>query len=285
MQKDKAAGMPKDKYIKFLRHSYFDKDHANRYDDWKKIPHSFYLEKRQRHCFTLLLEAESSECTLDLGCGTGKYLEVLAGTSRFVIGVDFSIAFLKKAQKKCKRVGLYSRTDLILCDILNLPFRKSLFTRVICINTLQYIVDANSFFREISRLSKDSATVIIDGLCKTELRLGYPILNLRNLIRRLFKKKPIGLYRNYYTHWGLKRTLKDAGLDPVRTLGCAIYLPLITKDYIGITVPSPHHIFYLFPRLYKYWESIEERIKEYPPLSYLGTHILVKAIVCKGVAK
>lgn len=280
-KKDKAAGLSDKNYSDFLRFEYFDNKHAERYDKWICDPHSYYFEKRQTHCVKLMSEARRGDRVLDIGCGTGKYLLLMAAKTRFVVGVDFSSDFLRKAKLKVRDLNLNRKIDLILCDASSLPFRESVFDETLCINTVQYIPDDLKLFREICRVTKTDGRVIIDGLCKTELRLGYPILNFRNFFRKLLKKKPIGLYKNYYTHWGFKSALARSGLFPVKAIGCAIWLPFLTKDYIGVTIPSPHHIFYLFPKLYKYWERMEEKVKSMPPFCYLGTHIMVKAKVIK----
>ena len=280
-KKNRAAGLRDEEYIDFLRFEYFSEESAERYDRWKEDPHSYYFEKRQMRCVSLLSELRKGERLLDVGCGTGKYLVKFAERTDYVVGVDFSRAFLKQAKIEAKRLGLNQNIDIILGDAMNLPFIESIFDEIICINTVQYAVDDSKLFAEIHRVAKNDGRSVIDGLCISELRLGYTIWNLRNLFRKMLGKKRIGLYRNYYTHISFKHSLAKKKLIPIRVIGCVIFLPLLTRDYLGVTVPSPHHIFYLFPKLYRYWEKIEEKIMDKFPLCYLGSHIMVKAKVQK----
>lgn len=66
---------------------------------------------------------------LDIGCGNGKYLE---NPSTFNIGCDLSLKLLSI----CKARGF----EVILCDMMRLPFREDIFDTTICVAALHHII-------------------------------------------------------------------------------------------------------------------------------------------------
>ncbi|MBD3267883.1 methyltransferase domain-containing protein, partial [bacterium] len=57
---------------------------------------------------------------LDLGCGTGIFLEEAGDKSEWLVGVDLSIGMLKKAQKKASQ---WSHVDLVNADGRDVPIQ------------------------------------------------------------------------------------------------------------------------------------------------------------------
>jgi ubiquinone/menaquinone biosynthesis C-methylase UbiE len=70
---------------------------------------------------------------LDLGCGTGMFLEELTKRSKLVVGVDSSVEMLSIARK---RVGV---TSLVCADADHLPFLDRSFDVVVSVTLLQNV--------------------------------------------------------------------------------------------------------------------------------------------------
>jgi ubiquinone/menaquinone biosynthesis C-methylase UbiE len=70
---------------------------------------------------------------LDCGCGTGIFLEIVAGRVRVAVGVDLSPEMLEKAKRK---LGPISTVDLVCADIDFLPFSGSIFRHVFMFTVL-----------------------------------------------------------------------------------------------------------------------------------------------------
>jgi ubiquinone/menaquinone biosynthesis C-methylase UbiE len=272
--------------MKVPMNNYFDEKYADEYEKWNENPYLAYLERRQKRCVTILSESNKDDRILDVGCGVGKYLVLMAERCDFIVGIDFSQKMLEKAKIMIKKRGYENKIHLVRGDASRLPFKASVFDEVICVNTVQYLENDVITFKQFKEVCKNGGNIILDGLCLTELRMGYPIVYLRNYMRKKRGKKLIGPYTNYYTHGSFQRRIRESGLKPVRILGCGIDPPYFGKDYIGIAIPSPHHvIYYLFPRAYKILEWIDEKIQEVKLLKNLGTHIFVKAQVRKKYNK
>ncbi|RLG57325.1 MAG: malonyl-[acyl-carrier protein] O-methyltransferase BioC, partial [Hadesarchaea archaeon] len=88
-----------------------------RYDETAKIYDKRY-EEIQHAKYRLVLENLPSKIKrlLDLGCGTGMFLNELSSRSEFVVGLDVSSEMLEVAK------GRAGRAHLVLADADALPF-------------------------------------------------------------------------------------------------------------------------------------------------------------------
>jgi len=97
---------------------------------------------------------------VDLGCGTGRWLQRLEATSpRSLIGIDSSAAMLAEAKKKC-----LPSTALIhaTCAATQLPARSA--DCVLASFLLSYVSHITSLAREIARILRPRGTLIISDL-------------------------------------------------------------------------------------------------------------------------
>lgn len=70
---------------------------------------------------------------LDCGCVTGIFIERVAGSVQFAVGVDLSTKMLDKAKLK---LGQVSNIDLVCADIEALPFSEGIFRHVFIFTVL-----------------------------------------------------------------------------------------------------------------------------------------------------
>jgi SAM-dependent methyltransferase len=113
---------------------------------------------------------------LDVGCAVGRLSFELAKTHRRVIGVDTSIAFIRKAREILSRRRLdfdliveghlseprscafnaddydFSRVEFIVADALALPFGHGDFATVAAINLLEKVPDPLKHLKEVNRV-------------------------------------------------------------------------------------------------------------------------------------
>jgi len=104
-----------------------------------------YLPKRAAHI-------------LDLGCGTGMFLEELAQRGEIVIGVDSSAEMLGIARK---RVG---GASLVRADADHLPFEDRSFDVVVSVTLLQNVPEPAATMKEIARVLKPGGVAIMTSL-------------------------------------------------------------------------------------------------------------------------
>jgi ubiquinone/menaquinone biosynthesis C-methylase UbiE len=95
---------------------------------------------------------------LDLGCGTGMFLEELAERNEIVIGVDSSMKMLDIARKRA------SGASLVCADADHLPFKDRSFDVVVSVTLLQNVPEPVVTMKEIARVLKPKGIAIVTSL-------------------------------------------------------------------------------------------------------------------------
>jgi SAM-dependent methyltransferase len=143
------------------------------------------------------LEEIRPAASLDAGCGLGVYLPLLAAFSGKVIGADLIHGHLKQIPA--------AESVLRACSALEAEaFRSAAFDFVICIETLEHVRDDERTVRELRRVMKPGATLILSVPYKgfpfethgirvgsrtigSPFGLGFPLLTYcPRFIRRMF---------------------------------------------------------------------------------------------------
>jgi len=127
------------------------------------------LSLEQRLLGPLLADVRGLDI-LDAGCGTGRWLEQLAGRSpRSLLGVDTSSAMLKVAARK-----LNNRCDLRLGSCTALPVPDASADMVLCSFVVSYLDDLDRFACEIDRVARPGATIVLSDMHpETEASLSW----------------------------------------------------------------------------------------------------------------
>ena len=138
---------------------------------------------------------------LDLGCGTGRWLQRLqALTPRSLAGIDASSAMLAQARKKRLPSAL-----LIEADCTSTPLRPCSTDLVLASFLLSYVESIARFAAEVARILRPGGTLIVSDLHPNALSYGW---------RRTFKtaggRFEIATFP--YSLAALVALLKDAGL-------------------------------------------------------------------------
>jgi SAM-dependent methyltransferase len=168
------------------------------------------------------LELAGYERVLDLGCGPGQWLPVLAQCNRHVIGVDVSPAMLKVAKEAAR---LTPGVALVRSRAESLCFGPGTFDAVLCYGVLMY-TEYENVLEEISRVLKPGGRLIV-GL----VGLGYYLKHVVEGVRHnredtvrygiepiatrigralLFRRAPTV---NFWTNRGIARALSQRGFD------------------------------------------------------------------------
>jgi len=99
---------------------------------------------------------------LDLGCGTGRHLVLLAMNNFSVYGFDISSHGIKIANTWLKRLGL--RANLRIGNIYEkLPYENDFFDAIISTQTLHHgnIMEIRGLIKEIERILKPNGLVFV----------------------------------------------------------------------------------------------------------------------------
>ncbi|MFX0096638.1 MAG: class I SAM-dependent methyltransferase [Candidatus Hodarchaeota archaeon] len=110
---------------------------------------------------------------LDVGCGTGLFMERIGHNVDRMIGIDVSKRMLRVAVERVSG-GLF-----VLADVDSLPFRRKMFSKVFSITLLQNVPDPFSSLRELARLIRKNGFLAV-----TVLRKKMAVEELRKLLQR-----------------------------------------------------------------------------------------------------
>lgn len=130
------------------------------YDRWFTRPIGSLVRKYETELILNLLSPKQGEIILDAGCGTGMFtLDILSSGSK-VIGLDLSLPMLKRAEKKLKGYPF----QIVLADMLNLPFPEILFDKVVSVTALEFVEDGKAAVGELFRVTKRGGRVVVATL-------------------------------------------------------------------------------------------------------------------------
>jgi len=95
---------------------------------------------------------------LEVGCGTGHWLRLIAGRVAHVAGLDASAAMLKQAR------GRAPEAALVQARAERLPLTDGSVHRLFCVNVLHHIQDKLAFLTEARRVVRPGGQLMSIGL-------------------------------------------------------------------------------------------------------------------------
>ncbi len=126
----------------------FGADMAERYDRWLATPAGALAQRLQHELLMRLLDPKWGESVLDVGCGTGEIMKLLAGAGIRVTGVDRSRAMLAVARRKL------GAAPLLVGDAIALPFPDASFDAVLMHTTLEFLGNPEAAVLELTRVAR-----------------------------------------------------------------------------------------------------------------------------------
>lgn len=102
------------------------------------------------------LEPRPGDLVLDLGCGSGNLIELLANTQ--AVGVDLSQRLLNQAKS---RLRSHPNAYLVKAPGECLPFADGTFDRIVCSEMLEHVLKPEAVLKEMSRVAKAQAKIVI----------------------------------------------------------------------------------------------------------------------------
>ncbi len=98
--------------------------------------------------------------TLDLGCGTGRYLR-LASRDAAVVGLDLSRGMLERARRQTSgSLG----AQWVQASVEHMPFGSQTFDRIVSGLVLDHVGDLSAFFRGIAVALRPGGRVILTAV-------------------------------------------------------------------------------------------------------------------------
>ena len=130
------------------------------FEVWLKQAHPKIKDWFQKEIEYLKENIKPNSKILDIGCGFGRHIEILADFSREVIGIDNNSDMIKKAKD---RLSNFKNVKLIVQDAQKLDFEDDYFDYVICVtNTFGDFPEIKeNVLREMKRVCKKDGKIII----------------------------------------------------------------------------------------------------------------------------
>ena len=136
----------------------------NRPVDYDRVAKTYY-QRYERNTYggverTLLdcVGANTGQRVLEVGCGTGYWLSLLARQGFTVAGVDASRGMLSRATRRVPE-------GAIVCGWAEqLPWASESFDRVVCINAFHHFLDRKAFLSEARRVLRKDGVLMTVGL-------------------------------------------------------------------------------------------------------------------------
>lgn len=157
---------------------------------------------------------KEGEKILDIGCGNGRYFELLKIKNADYVGIDNSSKLIEEAKKK------YPEADFRVADALSLPFGDDSFDKVYSIAVLHNIPSKElraKFLSEAKRVLKKNGLLVITVWKFHQLNdylrmIKYFLLKIVGGSKLDFKDflEPWSDKALRYFHWFSKRELKKA---------------------------------------------------------------------------
>jgi len=130
------------------------------YDRWFTTPIGSLVKQYEIELILDLLKPKQGEVILDAGCGTGIFTLDILSIGSTVIGLDISLPMLIHAREKLKGYPF----QIVLADILNLPFREDYFDKVMSVTAVEFIKDAKGAVKELFRVTKRGGHIVLATL-------------------------------------------------------------------------------------------------------------------------
>ena len=218
----------------------------NRYAEAERDPYSSmftYSRMRLDRMLRGFLSRDSAGTALDLGCGTGSQLGMLAELGFEPTGLDGSQEMLEIARAALPGV------ELVHSNVRSTPFPNGSFDAAVCIEVLRYLSDPTECLRELARILRPGAPLYVTAAPRYNVN-GYALLN-RVAVR--FPGSGLTPLRQFFTTPEiLKRNLAEAGFAQIEVYG--VYTAPL--NWLGRV--SPKGLRRALPR----WDRIDDRIAD-----------------------
>lgn len=158
------------------------------------------LQTRLRHFQHYWRYSSPAGRWIDVGCGAGTYVRVLAERGLAVIAMDYSLPTLQKARSRLTQ-------PLLAADVTRLPLASAMVDGALCFGVLQALPTSRVAVEELARVLRRDGELWIDALnawCLPHLA--------EQLWRRLRGRPP---HVRYESPRQLAKILRSAGFSAV----------------------------------------------------------------------
>ena len=142
---------------------------------------------------------------LEVGCGEGHFMEIVARTGHRPVGVDFNARAVARAATK----GL----DVRCADLRELLLANQTFPALALFHVIEHLEDPLATLRDLARLAEPGATVFIS--CPGPNRYTTSMLPEQRAGKRDVWDYP-PFHQTRWTELALRKVLQRSGWEPIR---------------------------------------------------------------------
>jgi len=185
----------------------WDSETARRYDAWFQTPAGTFALKREMRALERMTASwpRRGQRLLEIGCGTGLFLDVLHRAGFDVTGLDAAPAMLETARSRLGRAA-----DLHIGQAEHLPFEDNEFDFCVLLTVLEFCADPAAALREAARVARKAILVGYLNSCSLYWLATVPLASA-----------PGGMLRHahWFSPWAVRRLVRDTlGPRPGRSL-------------------------------------------------------------------
>jgi len=240
--------------------------------------HSTGFRNLLRHKMLMdALALSSTDLVLDAGCASGYQSLEAARLARMVVGVDLGLEFVRTAYGASLEQGI-TNAHFLVGSVEALAFKSALFSRVLCAEVLEHVLQPDDTLTELARVLKPGGLLVIS--VPNENGDGTWWRRLRNLVTgRHFQPlesfsmddiiKHGDAHVRKFDRGSLRRFLEAHGLRVRWIRGCSILdFPLYDKiqNRVNRLALIRHFLF-----------RVELLLGRLPWLAWLSRHLIVVA--------
>ena len=135
-------------------------DLAEAYDGWFATRLGAFVDRIEKEFILNLLQPKQGEFVLELGSGTGHFLQELARHGARCLGLEPSGAMLAVARRKAYAAAV----ELVRGRGEQLPFADAIFDAMLCMTALEFVEDIAATIDEAARVVKPGGRMVFGVL-------------------------------------------------------------------------------------------------------------------------
>lgn len=141
-----------------------------------------YIERKRVQAIFKLIDVQSRDRVIEVGCGAGNVIE--KAPCGILFGVDLSGPILNKAKRRMNK-----KAFLLQADAKNLPCQDRIFERVICSEVLEHLLDPSAALNEIARVLKNQGIAVVSFPNESLINRIKTLLIRLGIFKWLFQEK------------------------------------------------------------------------------------------------
>jgi SAM-dependent methyltransferase len=196
-----------------------------------------------RHFVPVVREhlAPTDRC-LDLGCGPGGFLAVMAPFCGHIVGADIVAEFVDRTGAVIQENGIANAEAVHVTDV-RLPFDDASFDKVVLIDTIHHLENVPATIDEVARVLKPGGHVLVFEPNKGNIPLAVMCVLDRNERGLL----PLGTFASYRRVLGSRFSIEQEAYNGV-LIGPEGKLSLAVADYVS--TPGRPLVNWFSPKLF-----------------------------------